>query len=82
MRPFIVHREKLVQYIDALGYNYKCNFARLACNCSEVVLIGTHRLRMRIKAFLSESGSGLAKSRSDPGTVESESDDPGNAESG
>jgi hypothetical protein len=29
---------------------------------------------MRIKAFLSESGSGLAKSGSDPGIVESESD--------
>jgi hypothetical protein len=28
--PFIVHREKLIQYVDALGYNYKCNFARLA----------------------------------------------------
>jgi hypothetical protein len=29
---------------------------------------------MRIKAFLSESGSGLAISGSDPGIVESESD--------
>ncbi len=46
-----------------------------------MIRIGTHRVRMQIKAFLSESGSGLAKSESDPGIVESESD-PGIAESG
>ena len=59
--------------------NYKCNFARLAVRWFG--LVPTHRVRMRIKAFLYESGSELAKYGSDPGIVESESD-PGIAESG
>ncbi len=40
--PFIVHREKLVQYGDVPSYNFMYNFARLA------VRISTHTVRTKM----------------------------------